>query len=86
MSLIKLAAKLPKEVGKIFHDLVSNGMDKKYAARKAWGIVRKNNIEITPVTKTVAKVVKKINNGIQGSLFDPEDYSIIKANKRWRKK
>jgi hypothetical protein len=74
MSLIKLAGKLPKEVATIFHDLVLNGMEKGYAARKAWGVVRQNNIEVTPVIKTVAKTIKKIDNGIQGTLFNLDDY------------
>lgn len=74
MSLIKLAAKMPKEVATIFHNLVSNGMEKGYAARKAWGMVRQNNIEVTPIIKTVAKTIKKSNNGIQGTLFNLDDY------------
>lgn len=75
MSLVKLAAKLPPQVASLFHKYVTDGMKPGHAAAKAWGEVRRSGIEITPVAKTVAKVVKKADNGIQGSLFNPEEFT-----------
>jgi hypothetical protein len=75
MSLIKLAGKLPPQVAAIFHDLVKGGMKPGHAAAKAWGEVRRSGVEITPAMKTVAKVAKKADNGIQGSLFNSEEFT-----------
>ena len=56
MNLIKLASKMPKEVGAIFHKLVKDGMKPGHAAAKAWGEVRQSGSTITPVVKTIEKV------------------------------
>lgn len=75
MSLVKLAAKLPPQVAAIYHDLVKGGMKPGHAAARAWGEVRRSGVPITPAVKSVAKVVKKADNGIQGTLFNPEEFT-----------
>jgi hypothetical protein len=75
MSLIKLSAKLPPQVAAIFHKLVKDGMKPAHAAAKAWGEVRRSGVEITPPVKTIAKEVEKADNIVQGSLFNPEEFT-----------
>jgi hypothetical protein len=75
MSLIKLSAKLPPQVAAIFHDLVKGGMKPGHAAAKAWGEVRRSGVKVTPAVKTIEKVVKKVDNRVQRSLFNPKEFT-----------
>lgn len=75
MSIIKLAGKLKGDLAVLYKKYV-----KEYTPYKAIMMARKElkSVEAAPVFKKKAVP-------IQGQLFDLEEYSVIKANKRWKK-